>query len=102
MKCAISETAHMIQNIYSYCSNYLFAKKDTIIQSSQNSDGQTNPKHCAVEQDDADEQYSLGELYYDAQEYQSAVGWYKLAAEQGHAGAQFGITREGSQGYRGN
>ena len=46
-------------------------------------------KQCAVEEDDADEQYSLGELYYDAQEYQSAVGWYKLSAEQSHAEAQF-------------
>ena len=34
-------------------------------------------------------QYYLGKLFDDDLEYERAVGWYRIAAEQGHADAQY-------------
>jgi tetratricopeptide (TPR) repeat protein len=42
---------------------------------------------------DRQQQYSLAEQYYKDQSYGQAVQWYRKAAEQGHAGAQYSMGR---------
>jgi hypothetical protein len=39
------------------------------------------------------QQYSLAEQYYKDESYVQAVQWYRKAAEQGHAGAQYSLGR---------
>ncbi len=60
--------------------------------------GRTEPAHTlpsspgAEERIDAEEQYRLGQRYnYEVEDYAEAARWYRLAAEQGHAGAQYSL-----------
>lgn len=51
---------------------------------------------CVVAADEAAEQYTLGERYYHGDEgvaanFTMAVSWYRKAAEQGHAEAQYSL-----------
>jgi tetratricopeptide (TPR) repeat protein len=39
------------------------------------------------------QQYNLAEQYYKDENYDQAVQWYRKAAEQGHAGAQYSLGR---------
>jgi TPR repeat protein len=48
------------------------------------------PISVEVKRASAQEQYEKGEkFYYEAENYEEAVKWYRKAAEQGHANAQF-------------
>lgn len=67
--------------------------------------GRTEPAHAlpsspgAEERVDAEEQYRLGQRYrYEVEDYAEAARWYRLAAEQGHAGAQFSLGLIYAQG----
>ena len=42
-----------------------------------------------AEQGDAKAQYDMGEAYYADKDYQEAIRWFRLAAEQGNVHAQF-------------
>ena len=50
---------------------------------------------CSAEQEDADAQCGLGEMYYGGegvpQDYAEAIKLWKLAAEQGHEEAQYNL-----------
>jgi len=41
----------------------------------------------AANNGDAQAQFELGYLYYECEDYEEALKWWKLAAEQGHARA---------------
>lgn len=54
----------------------------------------TLPRSRGVADDpaDAEAQYELGTRYdYEVEDHDEAVRWYRLAAEQGHAGAQYSL-----------
>ena len=54
-----------------------------------------------AEQGDAESQYKMGKYYEDGdgvvQNYPEAIKWYRLAVQQGHAGAQCALGRCYSQ-----
>ena len=49
----------------------------------------------AAQQEDADGQCGLGEMYYGGegvpQDYAEAIKWWKLAAKQGHEEAKYNL-----------